>query len=66
MSQEVSMRGNRRSYPRRILLIIGGVLWMSGASWHRQGNVLHRERELLNHNERHYGDGDTLRSVAPA
>ncbi len=28
MSQEVSMRGNRRSYPRRILLIIGGVLWM--------------------------------------
>jgi hypothetical protein len=30
MSQEVSIRWNRRSYPRRILLIIGGVLWIQG------------------------------------
>ena len=60
MSQGVSVRGTGGAVFAGILLIIGGGLWMlQGVRRHRQGDVLRRERELLDHYERQYLGMDT-------
>jgi hypothetical protein len=60
MSQEVSMRGNRRSYPRRILLIIGGVLWMlQGFLASSRERLTSRARTTESQRAPLPGDGDT-------